>query len=291
MNERQTYQTRLWLTVPIAILLAIAAGGGVFFDGLYRDRRSVAVQAIGQDLVSLAVVLPALIVSAVLSSRGSHRAQLIWLGGLVYFDLYLCHRWVRPPFQLAVPGLRRIARMFGLRFGWRPGDGRPRWNQGTLQRANADSRGRHRSGSVVGSFLFRVVKRGGPCLDCAENAAERRRSGDTDQSSARAGHGLDPSRTRNNGGQLVAQTAVGIRACGGVAHLRCAPWIGNSINGGVHDPGRSTYRGSAGFAFRILISGQLRNADLVLEGLEVIARSDVMGFTCKERRPCASSSL
>lgn len=39
----------LWLTVPIAILLAIAAGGGVFRSSLYRDNPSLLAQAIGQD--------------------------------------------------------------------------------------------------------------------------------------------------------------------------------------------------------------------------------------------------
>ena len=74
----------LWLTLPIAILLAITAGGGVGLSGLYRDQPSFAAQAIGQDLVSLAVVLPALIISAFLARRGSGRAQMVWLGGLVY---------------------------------------------------------------------------------------------------------------------------------------------------------------------------------------------------------------
>ena len=74
----------LWLTAPTAILLAIAAGGGVFINGLYRDAPYFAAQAVGQDLISLAVVLPALIVSAILTSHGSNRARLIWLGGLVY---------------------------------------------------------------------------------------------------------------------------------------------------------------------------------------------------------------
>jgi hypothetical protein len=85
MNAR-TGQTQiwLWLTFPIALLLTIAAGGGVFIPGLYRDNAYFVAQAVGQDLISLVVVLPTLIVSAVLSSRGSPRAPLVWLGALVY---------------------------------------------------------------------------------------------------------------------------------------------------------------------------------------------------------------
>jgi len=85
MNENVKHaDVWLWLTFPIAILLAIAAGGGVFISGLYRDTPYFVAQAVGQDFISLAVVLPTLIVAAFLAGRGSLRARLIWLGGLVY---------------------------------------------------------------------------------------------------------------------------------------------------------------------------------------------------------------
>jgi hypothetical protein len=74
----------LWFTAPIAILLAIAAGGGVLINGLYRDVSSIVAQAKGQDLISLFVVLPILIITAILARRGSLRARFIWMGGLVY---------------------------------------------------------------------------------------------------------------------------------------------------------------------------------------------------------------
>lgn len=74
----------LWFTAPIAILLATAAGSGILINGLYRDVSDIVAQAKGQDLVSLMVVLPILIFTALLSKRGSLRARLIWLGGLVY---------------------------------------------------------------------------------------------------------------------------------------------------------------------------------------------------------------
>ncbi len=85
MNEtpRRT-NVWLWFTVPIAALLAIASGGGLFISEIYRDAPYFAAQAVGQDLISLAVVLPLLIISAILASRGSRRARLVWLGGLTY---------------------------------------------------------------------------------------------------------------------------------------------------------------------------------------------------------------
>lgn len=74
----------LWPTVPIAFLLMIAAGGGVFRSSLYRDNPSLLAQAIGQDFISLVVVLPTLIISAIIAGRGSLRARLVWLGALAY---------------------------------------------------------------------------------------------------------------------------------------------------------------------------------------------------------------
>ncbi|HLO13359.1 MAG TPA: hypothetical protein VK206_00925 [Anaerolineales bacterium] len=74
----------LWFTVPVAILLALASGSGVFRSTLYRDNPSLLAQAIGQDFISLVVVFPTLIISAVFASRGSPRARLVWLGALAY---------------------------------------------------------------------------------------------------------------------------------------------------------------------------------------------------------------
>jgi hypothetical protein len=38
----------------------------------------------GQDAITLAVALPALVIAAFLAARGSQRARLVWLGGLIY---------------------------------------------------------------------------------------------------------------------------------------------------------------------------------------------------------------
>jgi len=61
----------LWLTIPIAALLAVASEGELFTSGLCLDAPYFVAQAVGQDLISLAVVLPLLIISAILTSRGT----------------------------------------------------------------------------------------------------------------------------------------------------------------------------------------------------------------------------
>jgi hypothetical protein len=83
MSPRST-TVWLWLTAPIAVLVAIVAGAGFFIEDLYRDTPLNVAQAAGQDLVTLVVALPVLVVSAILAVRGSSRAHLVWLGVLVY---------------------------------------------------------------------------------------------------------------------------------------------------------------------------------------------------------------
>jgi len=74
----------LWLSAPIAVLLAIAAASGVFVEDLYRDNPSIVAQAFGQDVITLAVALPALVISAIFGGRGSTRGRLVWLGVVAY---------------------------------------------------------------------------------------------------------------------------------------------------------------------------------------------------------------
>jgi hypothetical protein len=81
------------LSAIIAVLALVASAGGLFIDGLYRDNALVTAGWYGNDLVTLAVAIPILVASLVLSVRGSERAQLVWLGMLDYtlynFAFYL----------------------------------------------------------------------------------------------------------------------------------------------------------------------------------------------------------
>lgn len=72
------------MTFPIVILLSIATVGGVFVSGLYHDNPYFVAQAVGQDFISLFVVLPVLGFTAFFAGRGSLRARIIWFDVLIY---------------------------------------------------------------------------------------------------------------------------------------------------------------------------------------------------------------
>ena len=86
-------KTAYILTAIIAALTLIASAGGLLIDDLYRDNALITAGWFGNDLVTLVVALPLLVVSLALSMRGSQRARLIWLGMIAYtlynFSYYL----------------------------------------------------------------------------------------------------------------------------------------------------------------------------------------------------------
>ncbi|NBD34730.1 MAG: hypothetical protein GVY30_01870 [Chloroflexi bacterium] len=86
-------KTAYILTALIAVLTLIASAGGLLIDDLYRDNALITAGWFGNDLVTLVVALPLLVVSLALSIRGSQRARLVWLGMIAYtlynFSYYL----------------------------------------------------------------------------------------------------------------------------------------------------------------------------------------------------------
>ena len=69
----------------VGLLLAVAAGLGLFLPGICQDNTAFTTAAFrGTDLVSLVVALTVLVGSLWLARRGSPRALLIWLGALGY---------------------------------------------------------------------------------------------------------------------------------------------------------------------------------------------------------------
>jgi hypothetical protein len=73
-------------SITIAILAIIATTSGLFWKGLYRhDTISGMAQMMGQDLITLTIGVPLLIISIYLISKDSLRGRLIWMGILFYF--------------------------------------------------------------------------------------------------------------------------------------------------------------------------------------------------------------
>ncbi len=70
----------------ILVLAVVAAGTGLLWSGLYKDdTRSGAVMAAGNDLVTLVLGVPLLVVSTFYAAKGSLRGRLAWTGAVFYF--------------------------------------------------------------------------------------------------------------------------------------------------------------------------------------------------------------
>lgn len=76
VNAARAAMVCLWLTAPIAILVAVAAGSELLVDGLLRDNANFVAQALGQDIVTLAVALVMAVVFGVVSAISL--AMLVW---------------------------------------------------------------------------------------------------------------------------------------------------------------------------------------------------------------------
>src|SRR5687767_14009967 len=68
------------LSVFIALLTTAVSLGGFLNSGFYRDNALIITAWKGNDLVTLAVVVPLLIGTLIASVRGSDRGLLLWLG-------------------------------------------------------------------------------------------------------------------------------------------------------------------------------------------------------------------
>jgi hypothetical protein len=71
------------LTAAMIPLVALAAVGGLFIPGLYRDAPTIVAAMQGQDLVTL-LATGALLIALLGARRGSDRATLAWIGLLGY---------------------------------------------------------------------------------------------------------------------------------------------------------------------------------------------------------------
>ena len=108
------------LSTMIAVLAVITSAGGLLFNGLYRDNLFVTSAWKGNDLITLFLAAPILVIAMIYSKRGSLRAQLVWMGALDYmlynYAFYLFGAAFNWFFLLyvALLGLSIFALIFGL---------------------------------------------------------------------------------------------------------------------------------------------------------------------------------
>jgi hypothetical protein len=77
-------RTLFYSSFIIAVLVSVACTGGILLPGIYyKESASWALQAMGQDIATLALAVPALLFSALYLGR-SLRATLVWMGVLIY---------------------------------------------------------------------------------------------------------------------------------------------------------------------------------------------------------------
>jgi hypothetical protein len=78
---------RIWLALSLAaaLLMMVASAAGIYLPDVYaKETPTWAAQGIGQDIVNLLIIAPALIACSYSIARGSTRAWLVWLGLLLY---------------------------------------------------------------------------------------------------------------------------------------------------------------------------------------------------------------
>jgi hypothetical protein len=68
----------------LVLVAGIVSALGVFHAQVFHDVAMTAGNAQGTDLIILVVAIPTVVISMILTARGSFRAQLVWLGGPGY---------------------------------------------------------------------------------------------------------------------------------------------------------------------------------------------------------------
>jgi len=85
MNNTNSGRTAVWLSFPLALLLATYSAIGIFLPSIYANERQPNVTgAVGADVLNVGFVVPALIVTAIFTLRGWMGARLIWMGTLLF---------------------------------------------------------------------------------------------------------------------------------------------------------------------------------------------------------------
>jgi hypothetical protein len=88
MIKQRELQNYFFISIVIAILMFIATLGGLIIPDLYTkygfNNQYLLAQVIGQDFLTLIVILPLFVISLIFAMKGSLRWTLVWLGCLGY---------------------------------------------------------------------------------------------------------------------------------------------------------------------------------------------------------------
>jgi hypothetical protein len=84
-RENPDLSVAYWLTGAVAVAMAVAAAGGaIAADWLYRDNPLVTATFRGQDVVTLLVAVPLLVLGLAREVRGAAFGRVLWLAMLFY---------------------------------------------------------------------------------------------------------------------------------------------------------------------------------------------------------------
>lgn len=77
-------KTAVKLSLTLAFFAVIASLGGLTFSDLYRDSDYIKAAWFVNDLITLFLAVPILLIAIYYSQKGSLKAQLIWIGSIWY---------------------------------------------------------------------------------------------------------------------------------------------------------------------------------------------------------------
>jgi hypothetical protein len=83
LEKSENFRLAYALSVIVAVLASAVSVVGLCFPGIYLGNWGNGT-SLGNDLVTLVVAVPVLVLAIIHSSRGSVRARLLWLGSLYY---------------------------------------------------------------------------------------------------------------------------------------------------------------------------------------------------------------
>lgn len=96
MQSDRKFNWFIWLTVPAVIATFIVTFVGIINPDVYRNSDSLAAQGQAQDLVTMLLVIPTLLISTWYMTQNSIKAKIIWLGAM----LYLAYTYAIAAFQV-----------------------------------------------------------------------------------------------------------------------------------------------------------------------------------------------